>query len=708
MSRNDSSSRRGSIETPATTGASRAFLGLTIAVSFGLFASGGPLQIAQGGMAVAAGLAMALAPPALLLPRSWWAAAAAVLILAALEFLPRGWGYDPEWRRGLEALGIRTGGQITAHPSVSFQHWLRLATTLAVGLWILGHRLTDRGHALMLTAVTWLAGVYGVVSILLFDHKNPWIWDPVDTFGLFPNRSHTATLLVIGTLTGLTTATYHIRHQHGGRAALATLPGLACLAALLGFSVSRAGLLLLGLGLIAWLAGLKMRDWSKRGWIAAASVTVAVAGLFLYSDAEIKSRLLTPSAHSSAHGTFADPSDFEFDLGIQGDGRWLIYRDTATLIRDSWMTGIGRGMFEHVMPQYRRLSASETRCVHPESDWLLLAAETGIPCAAVLALLVALVTLTAAQPSTHRRGRTLRWGGLVAALVVPIHGIFDTPGHLPVLCQLAVLLVAAALRPPLQGTTIASPARTAWRLTGLGVAGAGAFLLYCEITGRPTPVVAAAHAANEAARLYQEDQAALHTDPGNHASTIDSQPTNDPLRTAITATERGLAIAPLDSLLHYRRGMLALHFDDMDSTAIQSLDAQRLLDPMPTWVTLSQARGWIAIDPDRTVALWEESLRRAQATTAVSNWGDPGTGSVPKQILNQAQATPALMPRALDLVRSHPGAIQAWIGEAPTALLDTVLPTFLDGVPEIQRQVFIQARLKRGNKHAVEAYRTRQ
>jgi hypothetical protein len=116
-------------------------------VGWGLISVGGPWQLNHGWMALVAGVLMVCFPPRVVVSGWWWALGAVVVGAAALAFLPKEWGFDPEWRRQLEAMGVSTGGQITGHPAVSWPLWGRLAITVVVGLFVLGHRLTNAGQA---------------------------------------------------------------------------------------------------------------------------------------------------------------------------------------------------------------------------------------------------------------------------------------------------------------------------------------------------------------------------------------------------------------------------------------------------------------------------------------------------------------------------------------------------------------------------------
>lgn len=716
---------------------------LAVAVGIGIFTSGGGLQWVQGVLAVVAGLGMLVVAPGVRLPWGWWMVAVGAVGLAAVPFLPREWGYDPEWRRQVEALGVVTGERVTAHPEVTFQHWVRLALTMAIGMWVLGHRLSDRGHARLLMGLAWVVGVYAVISLVRDGREAPWEWDAGASFGLYANRSHTATLLVIGVLAALTTAVHHIRRGHGGRAGLATLPGLVSGGALLGYSVSRAGILLLGLGLLACGLGLIRRPWSRRTALTVGLVTAVVAALFWFSAAEIKARLLrpVPVAAEAAAGALPVSSEpeRELDLGLVDDGRWVVFRDTLDLLRDAWTTGVGHGMFEYVIPQYRRLSASEYRCLHPESDWLLLACEAGVCCALAVAGLVVAVVVTSIRSARGHHGWSLRWGGLVTALVVPVHGIFDTPGQLPMLVLLTALLAAATLRPPRHDTRPAGA--VGWfglRVVGLVAVLAGAWLFREEFHGRPTPAVAAPHAIRLATLMFQEDQrlvqeaaaeaaaaakaakaakatgeAAEAPDAAGGAVTSseesgevsDEAAEPDLLEEALRVVEDGLQTTPLDGYLLYLRGMLALQFEGMEPVVEQSFALQRELEPMPAGVALRQADGWRSVDPSRVPALWAEARRRAEVTAQVSKWPNPGVAYVDPTMLAQASTSDALMAEALPFFRDTPERRLAWTTRAPVATRDRLMPELLrDAATAEERQALLGVWKKRGSRAAAEAY----
>jgi O-antigen ligase len=62
------------------------------------------------------------------------------------------------------------------------------------------------------------------------------------------------------------------------------------------------------------------------------------------------------------------------------DKRTKVFQDTALMIWDYPLTGTGLGTYAFVYPFYARKSIGEAGAVHPESDWMMIAAESGLPC----------------------------------------------------------------------------------------------------------------------------------------------------------------------------------------------------------------------------------------------------------------------------------------------------------------------------------------
>lgn len=645
-----------------------------------------PPQVLLGFLWTVGGTLMLLLPPVVRLPRAWPLLAVGFVMFSAAGFLPREWFHVSPWRLDLEALGLDTGRHTFLQPQLAAESWAGFAVTTLVGLFLLGHRIDSRmHHRLALGFVLGLA-VWTAAALLL--HK------PGDLFGFFPNRNHTATLLVMATFVSLGSLAQAIRMRHGSKILLAVVPLVLFLWAVFTVSESRAGVVLIAAGFVVWIALTGVSH--LRGHVGKAIVLllVGIGGIFLIVDSKVKTRLDETIHRIAPASETAAPPRISFDESpttrsdSNMDGRIAIFRDTWSMIRQENWTGVGPGQFAAVFPQYRNLTnaANDSRCLHPESDWLMMLAETGWPATLCLAAGVVAVFLTAIYQAWHGRARSLRMGCLVAALLLCLHGIFDVPGHRIGLAWSAALLLAISLHPPVREDLdlpkLSRWYRWVWRTLGLVPLVAGGCLLHAQWANTPRlPSVQARQLMLETKSLYDTDQAAYEL-AKREGRDYQPPPDQDPLEAALKRTARAIGISPLDPHPHFIRGALALHFDDKFVIAAHEFAIQRRL--VPTWVALplDQARVWMAQDSQQTLALWTEAMRRAAANESRFPKSPVGTTHTYQEILQAASKDQALAAATIPLAGTNPALLALWSHSAPTALLDREIPRLLPSIAE--------------------------
>jgi len=571
----------------------------------------------QGILWTGAGLLMILWPPVVRVPRVWILLAAGFVLSSLIGFLPREWFHVSPWRNDLEALGLDTGAQAFVQPRLATEFMAGFAATAVVALFLLGHRVDSRCHQRL--ALGFALGVAAWTTAALLMHQ------PGTLFGFFPNRNHTATLLVMATFTGLGCLAHAIHRKNPWEILLSAIPISVCLYALHAVSESRAGVVLVLAGFVLWIILTGFRHLQGSVGKALILIVIAASGTFVIVDSTAKKRL-TASVEQLAVAP-PDVGDMPVNPFAEGaiqqsnpptDGRIAIFQDTLEMIRHESWTGVGPGQFAQVFPQYRdKINASnDARCLHPESDWLMMVAETGWPSTLCLAAGVIAVFLTSIGQARRGRGRFLRMGCVVAALLLCIHGIFDVPGHRVGLAWTAALLLAMSLRSPtdLVREFASGPSRLSgycWRSLGLVFALAGTFLIAAQWNQRSLlPTEQVRHCMSDAKGLYAQDQAAYDS---AKVEVRDYQPvpSEDPLETALLRLTQAVEVSPLDPYLHYVRGSLALHYDDKFAVAEKSFAIQRRLDPNRVNLPLEQARAWNVQDPRQVIVLWKEALRRA-------------------------------------------------------------------------------------------------
>jgi len=594
----------------------------------------------------------------------------------------------PEWRQELEKLGVSTGPLATAHPQASAENLIGFATFLAGAMFAVGHRAGERAQHVLALVVCLGIACYAVVSMLTQSLGWEFAWDWVPSFGFFPNCNHTATVLAIGATLSLGVLFQAIRWKRGGMSGLAALSLAICLWAALGYNSSRAGVLLILIGFAAWFAGLGRRYVSVRMLIGAGAFAAIGVVLFVVSDFKVKARLsdLTERlAQKSANDTLADgtANRESREENVPIDTRLLIFQDALTMIGTEPWTGTGIGQFRYVFPQYRQRFVSSGLCVHPESDWLLLAAEAGPAAALVFAMAVVLILGMALRGARGHSGWPLRLACILAAALVPLHGLGDVPGHRVGIAWLGALCLALALRMPGNRNGFAGRiSQAVWRFAGVLILAAGVFLMGAEWFGWPALASVKPDALAKEARALQAEDAAEQKKilAGEIPAPKEGDQKEDRLETALALVDDAIRLRPLDPELHYLRGGLALFFSDREATSRQSFAAHRLLEPRWVDVPLRQSVGWLAIDPNETTGLWRDAMKRAAFMEA--HHGEPLPPHAMERILQQARGNDPLLLAALEIARARPEFVRMWIAAAPPALLQQEMPAILQGTAD--------------------------
>ena len=481
----------------------------------GTFLVAGPWAGFHGILLGCVGLLMLLFPPVVTLPRLWWGLAAGFVVLGAAPFLPCGWFAQPEWRRQLEALGLQTGPLVAIQARQAAEMLSLFAIMLFAGLWLAGHRPVSSQLRLWALAFTLGVACYAVLSKITQHSLLGLQAGGGSHFGFFPNRNHTATYLAMGAICGLGNVLQALRDKRFLSMSVALAATSVCLWAVAGWSVSRGGVILVAAGCLIWLPMIGWHYLGKNGLRALALLALAVTGLFFIADSGVKERITKTVEKAGSVIGSEDQATSEagkpvVESSLDFDFRIPTALDTLGLIRDFKWTGIGAGQFYYVFPQYKNhtAGANDSDSYHPESDWLWMASEAGIPATLALVALLILAFRKSLVAILAGRDRALRSACLVAAMLVPIHGLFDVPGHRITLAWSAAFLFSLSLRPLPYGALRPAPRAWLFRLAALVLLSASAFLIRAQWWGGPQPALVAGDlACTRAFDLYRKDQA---------------------------------------------------------------------------------------------------------------------------------------------------------------------------------------------------------
>ncbi len=456
--------------------ATMVFGGLWLLLSATTFLVAGPWAgfhaILLGGL----GLLILLRPARVPLPAVWWGLAIAFVIAGAAAFLPARWFHEPEWRSQLESLGVATGSLVVIQSRLAAESFALFVLTLFSGLWMAGHR--PSAAQLRLWALMFTLGVacYALIARLAQDSPHLANTFRGQHFGFFPNRNHSATYLSMGAICGLGCVLQALRDKRFVVLAIAFAATAICLWAIASWSISRAGVVLVAIGCLLWVSMLGRRYLGRHGLWAIALIVITAVGLFFTANTAVRERL---SLTVEKAGTIIDSeriSESASGKSVLASGRNIdfrlpVFRDTLGLIRDFPWTGIGAGQFYYIFPQYRHetIVVNDSDGYHPESDWLWMASETGVPATLLLLVLLGLAAWKSLRGIQLGRDRALRAACLTAALLVPIHGFFDVPGH-------RISLALSAIRVPTLGRGVVRGMPCRGRR---GVLVSGGFCAFC-------------------------------------------------------------------------------------------------------------------------------------------------------------------------------------------------------------------------------------
>lgn len=624
-----------------------------------------------------AGIALLVCPPRIRVDWKMWAAASALLLAASLALLPQEWFGVPEWRRQLAAAGVPFPASISATPRET-HYWLAiLAIAMSSALFALAHPVRSRTQLALAVGAVLVCGIYAGLAI--YAHKTgaelAFAPDPKE-FGFFRNRNHTATFLVTGSVVALGILGVSFRNRHWFAGALAAICLAVCIAGLFFFSKSRGGIVVLLAGTVLWVAGLGGVHRSRPLLVSSAAVLLGGMLLLFASPGIVRDRLVNLS-DSVKERIVSTPVE-----AVPLDGRVPIFQDTLRLIRDHPITGVGLGNFRYVFPMYRERVFWESPVIHPESDWLMLTAEAGIP-ALLLSVVGIGMLIRAVWPLRSHPYWPLRWAILCATFSALLHGIVDVPAHRVALGWWLLVLAGFGFQAiPREPGRPSRLQHAVFILAGLGAVALSVFLFRAQwFGGPPSPPLAAHEAEVEIISLRSDGKT----------------------EEALEAAHRAIAAFPLAPFLHFQRGITLLRLGrEGDSDA--AFRAQRMMNYIPSSIPVEQGMRWLKTDAERTGALWVEALeRRARIDRGESRTLNGSLGLF-RELLAKADSIPALQARLLDASQIDHEFTFAWLDQAAQPLVVAEFPkiagdtAFVPSLVETERHRFLQTWYRRGDR----------
>lgn len=560
---------------------------LAVLIFAAVLAGGATERLPQGIVLAAMGALMIAAPPAAWPDRKWILVVTGLLIIAWIGLLPAAWFPAPAWRADVESVGIVLPSTLSPQPRLTLEAWLLLAAGTAWMGWLMANPWDAASRRL--GARCFMGGAVLLSVLALVQWQTGWLppgWLSGEGHGPFPNRNHTAHVLALGGVLAVGCAADSARHGKL-RAVPCLMAGCVILAALAA-TYSRGGVLMFFCALALWNASVA---WQRKSWkillLGLSALCIAAAAVLVFGG---------PIAGRFAGGE-----------SLAEDFRLRIWSDAMDMIQASPMYGAGLGNFEALFPFYRVQSVTQSGVIHPESDWLWLASETG-QAGAALGLAAVGIILAGALPLRRGTQRRLRGGALAGAAAAVLHGFLDVPGH-RLGSALAALFVFALARKDAVPAAPSPVAVGVWRGLGLAMVVLAAWwIIFSDRAAR-------------AEVLARE---------GRFAAAAES-------------ASRAIGRAPLDWRPYFTRaGALASKGEIIK--AVADFRRARMLEPHYAAIPLEEGRFWVRRQPELALVAWEEALRRTKGEEAAGVFG---------QIRGAAPNDAAFRARLLELVEGR-------------------------------------------------------
>ena len=659
-----------------------------LAALAGVFMAGSIRQGSTGIFLTVVGASMVFLAPNRVVPWRYWMLCGGMLLSASLCLLPQSWFYAPPWRIGLqEYQGLPPLLQVSLAPRETIYWLMLLSGALLAGLFSLGHPV--RSGVKIYLALVGALGCAAYAALAIYAKKTGWeypfypkgVFSPPD-FGFFPNRNHTAAFLVTGAVLSLGI----IRGAWTEKRPVVFLLGGAalgiCAYSLLFESTSRGGVVFLVAGALVWVAMLGRGHRSPALVVSILVIGFLVAGIFFSTESLARDRVLEFFGVSSLVAESAEQRS-----GVAfSDFRSKIFRDAVKIVRDYPITGTGLGTFGYVAPFYVDASIDEAIPIHPESDWLMAACESGL---LFLACAFALLVVLIRDLLPFRRSATwpLRWGLIAAALAAILHAVVDVPLHRVELGWWVLVLAGLAFGNPAPTGTERNKAWWTQRLI-FGAAGAallalGLLLVRSQWFGEvPFPPYRAAIAVNQMRQLVEKGR----------------------FEDATNLARSEIPLSPMSVGLYRELGYREIKNGGNPIVADAVFAAERALNPVSSRLAYDQGLLWLGDDPKRTASLWVESMKRHLRIQ------QGGAYSYPEELfgrmLSQARNHPEMLPILEECSRMTPGLQMVWLSQASGESFEKTASNkeFLASLDNEERRKFLQAWWGRGNKEALEQF----
>ena len=549
----------------------KAFLAAFIGVFFMIFTGASNSILVLGLALVFPGIALLASPPKRGLGKLGDLSVFGLLASLLLAFLPLPTWVFSDWRaQAIESFTIDLPAVVSIQPWISLEAWLialaGLGWLYAALQWPI-NLAGRRRLSLWLAVLT--AGTAGGVVWLNLEGIRSSVISGASSINSSNSWEHMVNFLTLG---GVATFAYTLQalQRRALRSLVAVSATLLSLAGLI-LENSQIGVLLYCLGvLFCCLYCLRTKSFQRtfKRWLIFAVLTLCIVSL---GNDRINESIISFAFAQS-----------EADQGLS----LSVYQDTATMILDNPITGVGLGNYAAIFPQYREASIHHKNVTYPESDILWITAEGGLLALASLALL-AVAYARLCRRLNQGKSASYRIFSLITLFVFIILSFFDTPGGSPAIVYFIVLFAVLAL--PKHALSPAPLPPILWRVLGGALLSVGLFWCIAGVAQLPW------HSLLRTARIEEKTRAYIDLAEFNQAQTL---------------VDEWISFRPMDWRGYSQRARLILKQSGNLQDAMGDFERARFVEPVLGIVGIEEGNAWMPYDSKRATSAWDIALDR--------------------------------------------------------------------------------------------------
>jgi tetratricopeptide (TPR) repeat protein len=444
--------------------------------------------------------------------------------------------------------------------------------------------------------------------------------------------------------------------------------------------------------------GNRFRPWWLLFLLGFATLTMGVR--FAASDTPLLKRFLEPTPKIQLQKAVGSPGEGECNnpKSTKVDARLGIARDTLRMIRDYPLTGTGAGTYALLYPFYAKSSLMDkTTALHPESDWLMLASECGLP--ALLVTFVILLILLRGVPSLAviaGDSWPLQWAFLSAFFAELLHGFVDVPIHRIELGWWVIILGAIGFAVPKEASETKSPCRNVQYvillLAGAVMLAAGGMMVRAQwLGGGDVPPFESVNGRDRVLMRYAyADNSWYQLDP-------------------IFNTCRELVRRyPLQGDIQQQYAIFLVQ-EKWDLHEAEALFSQaRALQPNNADLAYTQGIILAPADAKAAAEIWKDALKRQLVLDALPNAPVRRSAELFSSMLTKSASNPAMLAEMGDLSKVSPEIHASWLLRSTSTAADfeegVKDQTFLKRLEERDQGRLFEAWWQRGDKKKVEGF----